>query len=184
MDFLCFQKVMASTSTSALSLSPSPALVDGKAPAPRQSAVPTTQCVGGIPTLTPPSLHSANGSWKSTAYGRKAARNNVMAMATGDASAELVAGTIEVPEILKTAKEAWNKVDDKYAVSSLAVAGGIALCALAGMLSAVERLPLIPGALEVVGIGYTGWFAYKNLFYEPDREALIRKIKEIYSDII
>ncbi|WP_369075848.1 CAAD domain-containing protein, partial [Escherichia coli] len=38
--------------------------------------------------------------------------------------------------------------------------------------------------LELVGIGYTGWFAYKNLVYKPDREALTLKIKATYKDII
>ncbi|MCI36047.1 thylakoid membrane phosphoprotein 14 kDa chloroplastic-like, partial [Trifolium medium] len=50
----------------------------------------------------------------------------------------------------------WEKVEDKYAVSTLAVAGTVALWGTAGVISAIDRLPLIPGVLEVVGIGYTG----------------------------
>ncbi|MFS7931988.1 putative cyanobacterial aminoacyl-tRNA synthetase, CAAD domain, protein CURVATURE THYLAKOID 1 [Helianthus anomalus] len=49
---------------------------------------------------------------------------------------------------------------------------------------AIDRLPLIPGVLELVGIGYTGWFVYKNLIYKPDREALVETIKGTYKDII
>ncbi|MBH0213541.1 hypothetical protein GH794_15700, partial [Listeria monocytogenes] len=33
-------------------------------------------------------------------------------------------------------------------------------------------------------IGYTGWFAYKNLIFKPEREALIQRIRDIYEDII
>ncbi|MFS7889537.1 putative cyanobacterial aminoacyl-tRNA synthetase, CAAD domain, protein CURVATURE THYLAKOID 1 [Helianthus anomalus] len=51
------------------------------------------------------------------------------------------------------------------------------------MISAIDRLPLVPGVLELVGIGYTGWFAYKNLVFKPDREALFEKIKSTYKDI-
>ena len=105
-----------------------------------------------------------------------------MAMATGEAPAEVA--TTELPEVLKTIQESWDKVEDKYAVSSLAVAGVVAVWGSTGMISAIDRLPLIPGALELVGIGYTGWFAYKNLVYKPDREALIQKIKDTYKDII
>lgn len=105
-----------------------------------------------------------------------------MAMATGEAPAEVA--TTELPEVLKTIQESWDKVEDKYAVSSLAVAGVVALWGSTGMILAIDRLPLIPGALELVGIGYTGWFAYKNLVYKPDREALIQKIKDTYKDII
>ncbi|KAK3428492.1 hypothetical protein EUGRSUZ_E00015 [Eucalyptus grandis] len=63
---------------------------------------------------------------------RKIARN-VAAMATGEAPAEVAAA--ELPEIFKSAKEAWDKVEDKYAVSSLAVAGVVALWGSTGMIS-------------------------------------------------
>lgn len=105
-----------------------------------------------------------------------------MAMATGEAPAEVA--TTELPEIVMTAKGAWEKVEDKYAVSSLAVAGVVALWGSTGLISAIDRLPLVPGVLEIVGIGYTGWFAYKNLVFKPDREALTQKIRDIYKDII
>ncbi|ESR57954.1 protein CURVATURE THYLAKOID 1B [Citrus sinensis] len=135
--------------SSALSISSSSTLVDAKAP--RQSAPASTQCVS-LPTLPPPPVPSQTRPWKATTYCRKMARN-VMAMATGEAPAEVAA--TELPEIVKTVQEA-----------------------------AIDRLPLVPGVLELVGIGYTGWFAYKNLVFKPDREALIQKIKDTYKDII
>ncbi|XP_068314890.1 protein CURVATURE THYLAKOID 1B, chloroplastic-like [Pyrus communis] len=94
-----------------------------------------------------------------------------MAMPTGEAPAEVA--TTELPEIVKTVQEAWEKVEDKYAVSSLVVAGAVAVWASSGMISAIDRLPLVPGVLELVGIGYTGWFAYKNLVFKPD--SIVRK---------
>ncbi|KAK9093717.1 hypothetical protein Scep_025186 [Stephania cephalantha] len=173
---------MASTSTT-LSLSSSSTLIDGKAP--RQgSATAPTQCVS-LPTLPPPPVPSSNRppsreSWKTAAYCRKLARN-VMCMATGDVSADV--GTTEVPEIVKSIQAAWDKVEDKYAVSSIAFAGAVALWGSTGLISAIDRLPLVPGVLELVGIGYSGWFAYKNLVFKPDREALIQKIKDTYKEI-
>lgn len=108
-----------------------------------------------------------------------------MAMATGEVPAEVATGELaELPEIIKKVQEAWDKVEDKYAVSSLAVSGFVALWASAGVVSAIDRLPLVPGLLELVGIGYTGWFAYKNLIFRPDREALLQKIKETYNEIL
>ncbi|XP_015888916.2 protein CURVATURE THYLAKOID 1B, chloroplastic [Ziziphus jujuba] len=169
---------MASTSSSALTISSSSTLVDTKAP--RQSAASSPQCVT-LPTHPPPPVQSQKRPWKSTAYCRKVARN-VMAMATGEAPAEVAA--TELPEFIKSIQEAWDKVEDKYAVSSLGVAAIVALWGSSGLISAIDRLPLIPGVLEVVGIGYSGWFAYKNLVFKPDREALIKKIKETYSEII
>ncbi|KAG4940080.1 hypothetical protein AAZX31_16G016100 [Glycine max] len=165
---------MASTS-SALTISSSSTLHDCKAP--RQSPAASPQCV----SLPSPLLHSQNCSWKTTAYCRSIARN-VMAMATGEAPAE--AAPTEVPEIVKTLQETWDKVDDKYAVSSLALVGVVALWGSVGLISAIDRLPLIPGILEIVGIGYTGWFVYKNIVFKPDREALVRKVKETYNEIL
>jgi hypothetical protein len=106
---------------------------------------------------------------------------------TAEVVDEVAASTSSVsddsPEFLKTVQQAWEKVEDKYAVSTLAVAGTVALWGTAGVISAIDRLPLIPGVLEVVGIGYTGWFAYKNLVFKPDREALVQKIKETVKEI-
>ncbi|KAL2345962.1 hypothetical protein Fmac_007247 [Flemingia macrophylla] len=176
---------MASSSSSTLSISSSSTLVDAKAP--RQSPASSPQCVT-LPTLPPPPVQPQSRTWKTTAFCRRIARN-VLAMATTrEAPPAEIATTeytvVEPPEIVKTIQEAWDKVEDKYAVSSLAVAGVVALVGSAGMISAIDRLPLIPGVLEVVGIGYTGWFAYKNLVFKPEREAFIRKVKETYSEII
>nr|XP_010919036.1 protein CURVATURE THYLAKOID 1B, chloroplastic [Elaeis guineensis] len=174
---------MASATTSATSGLTSPALADGKAPATRQQA---PHCVG-LATLPPPP-HVASPSlprvgrdtWKTASFCQKIARN-VITMATGETSAEVAT---ELPEIVKTIQEAWDRLEDKYAVTSLAFAGAIALWSTSGMILAIDRLPVVPGILEIVGIGYTGWFAYRNLVFKPDREALIAKIKSTYSDII
>ncbi|XP_073101706.1 protein CURVATURE THYLAKOID 1B, chloroplastic-like isoform X3 [Elaeis guineensis] len=102
-------------------------------------------------------------------------------MATGDTPAEVVT---EVPEIVKSIQAAWDRLEDKHAVTSLAFVGAIALWSTSGMISEIDRLPVVPGALELAGIGYTGWFAYRDLVFKPDREALIAKIKNICYDII
>ncbi|WJX73729.1 hypothetical protein P8452_57479 [Trifolium repens] len=150
---------MASSSSFSISSSSS-TLIDGKLPS-RQSASP--QCVS-LPSLPPPPVQSHTRSpWKTTSFCRKIARN-VMSMAsstttdqeTTAASPEQLSVSDDSPEFLKTVQQAWEKVEDKYAVSTLAVAGTVALWGTAGVISAIDRLPLIPGVLEVVGIGYTG----------------------------
>lgn len=166
---------MAAVSSTALSISSSSTFVDAKAI--RQPTAASPQCVS-IPTLPLPPVSSQIRPWKAPAHCRKAARN-VMVMATG----EVEVAETETPEIVKTVQKAWDKVDDKYAVSLLAVAGVVALWGSTGLISAIDRLPLIPGVLELVGIGYTGWFGYKNLIFKPDREALLQKVKDTYKDI-
>ncbi|KAF5811451.1 putative cyanobacterial aminoacyl-tRNA synthetase, CAAD domain, protein CURVATURE THYLAKOID 1 [Helianthus annuus] len=155
-------------------------LIDGKAPLRQSAAAASSQCVT-LPPLPPRLPLQQKRVWNTTGYSRKLARN-VAAMATGEATPE--AGPPDAEELIKPIQEAWEKVEDKYAVSSLVVAGVVFLWGSTGLISAIDRLPLIPGVLELVGIGYTGWFVYKNLIYKPDREALVEKIKGTYKDII
>uniref|UniRef100_A0A0E0Q7Z7 Cyanobacterial aminoacyl-tRNA synthetase CAAD domain-containing protein n=1 Tax=Oryza rufipogon TaxID=4529 RepID=A0A0E0Q7Z7_ORYRU len=99
-------------------------------------------------------------------YGLRASRGVAIRAADGTGS------ETEVPEVVKAAQDAWAKVEDKYAVTAIGVAA-----------LAIDRLPLLPGVLELVGIGYTGWFTYRNLIFQPDREALVSKIKSTYNEI-
>ncbi|KAK8565639.1 hypothetical protein V6N13_020722 [Hibiscus sabdariffa] len=177
---------MASASSNALSIPSSSALVDAKAP--RQTTASSPPCVS-LPKLPPPPVQSQSRGWKTTAYCRKIARN-VMAMATGEALAtreapvDLAVAPAELPAFIKTLQETWDKVEDKYAVSTLAVSGLVAVVGSAGLVSAIDRLPLIPGFLEAVGVGYSGYFAYKYLLFKPDRDAMLKKVKETYKEIL
>ncbi|KAM3382622.1 protein CURVATURE THYLAKOID 1B, chloroplastic isoform X1 [Capsicum galapagoense] len=128
--------------------------------------------------------------WMSCDAGRKIVRN-VVSVATS--TREVVTaeptttemGTTKLPsELVQKIQEVWDKVDDKYVVSSLGVAAFILLWSSTRVISAIDRLPLITSVLELVGIGYTGWFAYKNLIFKPNREVLIAKIKDLYKYII
>ncbi|KAF6159656.1 hypothetical protein GIB67_034618 [Kingdonia uniflora] len=160
---------MASISTT-LSVSAS-SLIDNKTL--RHAPIASSpQCVT-LPTLAGPSMHCRIAPRR-----RKIARN-VVALTTGDVPSET-----ETPEIVKTVLEAWEKVEDKYAVTSIAFAGAVALWGSSGLISAIDKLPLVPGVLELVGIGYTGWFSYKNLFFQPDREVLLQKVKDAYKDVL
>ncbi|KAF7008388.1 hypothetical protein CFC21_023149 [Triticum aestivum] len=105
-----------------------------------------------------------------------APRTRSVAVRAGD-------GPAETPEILKAAQDAWAKVEDKYAVATIGVAGLVALWTAVGALKSIDKLPILPGVLELVGIGYTGWFTYRNLIFQPDREALISNIKSTYNEI-
>lgn len=68
-------------------------------------------------------------------------------------------------------------------MATIGVAAIVALWTVVGAIKAIDKLPLLPGVLEIVGIGYTGWFTYRNLVFQPDREALIGKIKSTYKEI-
>ena len=78
----------------------------------------------------------------------------------------------KLAEVTETLKEKWAETDDKPAVITLAVYGTIGLVAANGVLKAVDGLPLIPQMLELIGIGFSGFYVYQNLLFKPDRAAL------------
>ncbi|XBJ24723.1 hypothetical protein VPH35_002534 [Triticum aestivum] len=122
------------------------------------------------------------GSKKSCFPGKRLARN-VVSMAAGEPAAPL-ADNAELTEFFNGLKQEWDRVEDKYAVTTLAVAATLGMWSAGGVVSAIDRLPVVPGLMEVVGIGYSGWFAYKNLLFKPDRKAFFAKVRNIYEDII
>ncbi|KAF8759251.1 hypothetical protein HU200_010286 [Digitaria exilis] len=97
--------------------------------------------------------------------GSKISRGGVAIRATSGGEQ----ATEEVPEIVKAAQDAWDKVEDKYAVATIGVVAIVALWTAVGALKAIDKLPILPGVFELVGLGYTGWFTYRNLIFQPDR---------------
>ncbi|OVA05088.1 Cyanobacterial aminoacyl-tRNA synthetase [Macleaya cordata] len=69
-------------------------------------------------------------------------------------------------EIFTDLKEKWDALEDKSIV--LLYGGG----ALVGIwlsfvvVGAIDSLPLLPKIMELVGIGYTGWFIYRYLIFK------------------
>ncbi|KAF8727948.1 hypothetical protein HU200_018519 [Digitaria exilis] len=94
---------------------------------------------------------------------------NVVAMATGEPAAAAPAANEEFTEFVNALKQEWDRIEDKYAVTTLAVAATLGMWSAGGVVSAIDRLPIVPGLMEAVGIGYSGWFAYRNLLFKPDR---------------
>ncbi|BBN15593.1 hypothetical protein MPTK1_6g20860 [Marchantia polymorpha subsp. ruderalis] len=84
----------------------------------------------------------------------------------------------QATEVLKGVQEWWEKVDDKLAIGGLGFAGLILLWASTGLISALDKLPLVPDFFEVVGILFSGWFTYRYLLFKPDREELAKIVDE------
>lgn len=58
----------------------------------------------------------------------------------------------------------------------LTLASFLALIAANAVAGAVDRVPIVSNFLELVGLVVTGWFAYRNLIFKPDREAFLKKV--------
>lgn len=45
----------------------------------------------------------------------------------------------------------------------------VTIWALSGLVDRIDKLPIIGGLLELVGLLVTGWFVYRYLVFGPDR---------------
>ncbi|MFB6275951.1 MAG: valine--tRNA ligase [Halothece sp.] len=55
---------------------------------------------------------------------------------------------------------------------AIAVVSLFAVTFIFAFLTTIEQFPLLPSFLKLVGLGYTGWFAYRYLLTQPKRETL------------
>ena len=90
----------------------------------------------------------------------------------------------KLKEVTETVSEKWEETDDKPAVITLGVYGLIGLTAANGVLKSIDSLPLIPDLLELVGIGFSGFYIYQNLLFKPDRAALKDSISKNLDKIL
>ncbi|KAJ7297544.1 hypothetical protein O6H91_01G034600 [Diphasiastrum complanatum] len=96
----------------------------------------------------------------------------IVVMATGESES-----SNPVASLFEGLQEAWEKTDDKLAIGGLGAAALVILWASTGLISAIDKLPLLPAFFEFVGILFTGWFVYRYLLFKPDREELVKKIE-------
>ena len=73
----------------------------------------------------------------------------------------------KLKEVTSTVSEKWEETDDKPAVITLGIYALVGLVAANGVLKSIEGLPLIPDLLELVGIGFSGFYVYQNLLFKP-----------------
>ncbi|XP_073064422.1 protein CURVATURE THYLAKOID 1C, chloroplastic [Primulina eburnea] len=86
--------------------------------------------------------------------------------------------------IVKSVQNVWDKSEDRVALIGLGFAGVVALWAAINLVSAIDKVPIVPGFLELIGLVYSSWFTYRYLLYKPDREELFRTINKSISDIL
>merc|ERR1712144_11904 len=89
-----------------------------------------------------------------------------------------------VDNLLTTATEKWEETEDKPAAVTLATAGLITFIVTTSLLGSLDKVPFLGGILELVGIGYTAYFAYNNLLFTPDREKFVAKVDEVKDKVL
>ncbi|CAK9165822.1 unnamed protein product [Ilex paraguariensis] len=121
----------------------------------------TTHC-SALPYL-PPRLSSSpfSTSCKQLSVSRRSALLQVKA-----SSSEETSTPVDTDELFNDLKAKWDAVENK---STVLLYGGGAIVAVwlsSIVIGAINSVPVLPKILELVGLGYTGWFVYRYLLFK------------------
>ncbi|XP_054781710.1 LOW QUALITY PROTEIN: protein CURVATURE THYLAKOID 1C, chloroplastic [Prosopis cineraria] len=99
--------------------------------------------------------------------------------ATGESSESSTSLTV-----FKSVQNVWDKPEDRVGLIGLGFTAVVALWASVNLITAIDKLPVIPGALELIGILFSSWFIYRYLLFKPDRQELFQILNKSISDIL
>ncbi|KAK7294207.1 hypothetical protein RJT34_17093 [Clitoria ternatea] len=85
--------------------------------------------------------------------------------------------------VFKSVQNVWDKPEDRLGLIGLGFAAVAAFWASTNLIAAIDKLPFIPSALELIGISFSVWFTYRYLIFKPDREELFQILNKSASDI-
>ena len=102
---------------------------------------------------------------------------------TRASSSDDTSTSLDTNELFTDLKEKWDAVENK---STVIVYGGGALVAVwlsSILVGAINSVPLLPKVMELVGLGYTGWFVYRYLLFKSSRKELATDIDALKKKI-
>ncbi|XP_019248032.1 PREDICTED: protein CURVATURE THYLAKOID 1C, chloroplastic isoform X5 [Nicotiana attenuata] len=97
-------------------------------------------------------------------------------------TAKATSESSESSSVVQSLKNIWDKPEDRVAVIGFGIAAIVGFWASSNLIAAIDRLPLIPGVFEFVGILFSSWFVYRYLLFKPDRCSLYYR-KELFQAI-
>ncbi|KAG9135285.1 hypothetical protein Leryth_015185 [Lithospermum erythrorhizon] len=74
--------------------------------------------------------------------------------------------------------------DDSYSIALYGSSAVAALYLASAVIGAIDSIPVLPKMMEVVGLGYTVWFASRYLVFKKNRDELAAKIEEIKQQVL
>lgn len=90
--------------------------------------------------------------------------------------------SIDIDVLMEKAKFAASDVSDRplfyskivgYAVGALVI-----ITILKAIVAAIDSLPVLPSTLELIGLGYTGWFVWRYVLFRESRAELLEEIDD------
>ncbi|XVE73768.1 hypothetical protein DITRI_Ditri11bG0144200 [Diplodiscus trichospermus] len=162
---------MAAAASSSSAMSASSVLI----PRLPTAAVRTTRC-SALPPL-PPRVSTASFSSSSVKLLPESRRFSLLQTKASEET------SVDAGELFTDLKEKWDKLENK---STVILYGGGAIVAIwlsSILVGAINSVPLLPKIMELVGLGYTGWFVYRYLLYKSSRKELATDIEELKKKI-
>ena len=86
-------------------------------------------------------------------------------------------------DVLATIADKWEETENKSTVITY-VAGATAVVWLSSTLvGAINVVPLLPKIMELVGLGYYTWFAYRYVLFKESRQELVEQVDALVSRV-
>ncbi|KAI3975206.1 hypothetical protein MKX01_020607 [Papaver californicum] len=135
-------------------------------------------CSAGLPYLPPrPSVSSFSTSIKN--YPESCSRFSTLRVKAEETSS----GSVEVNDLIEDLKEKWDGLENKSTVLIYGGGGLVALWLSTVVVGAINSVPLLPKIMELIGLGYTGWFVYRYLLFKSSRKELATDIESLKKKI-
>ncbi|KAI3784048.1 hypothetical protein L1987_43140 [Smallanthus sonchifolius] len=100
------------------------------------------------------------------------------------ASSDDTSETSEAGEVFSGLKEKWDALENKPMVAIYGGGAALGVWLSSTVLDTINGVPVIPKFLELVGLGYTGWFVYRYLLFKSTRKELADDIEALKKKII
>lgn len=89
----------------------------------------------------------------------------------------------QIQEFVDDLKAKWDATENKTTVGIYAGGALVALWFSSTIVGAINSVPLLPKIMELIGLGYTGWFVYRYLLFKSSRKELVEDIETLKGKI-
>ncbi|KAL8062820.1 hypothetical protein ABFX02_02G172000 [Erythranthe guttata] len=90
---------------------------------------------------------------------------------------------LDANELFTDLKEKWDAVENKSTVLLYGGGAVVSVWLASIVVGAINSVPVLPKIMELVGLGYTGWFVYRYLLFKSSRKELATDIEALKKKI-
>lgn len=136
-----------------------------------------------VPYLPPRSFGRSSYTVPVTLFSGDGGLHKVELMKTRASSSDETSTAIDTNELFTDLKEKWDGLENKTTVVIYGGGAVVAVWLSSIVVGAINSVPLLPKVMELVGLGYTGWFVYRYLLFKSSRKELAEDIDSLKKKI-